>query len=230
VAGEFLEGEHLSEVRDLLTWDGKDVPLEPGAYILLAREEAFRYPWGARSRVFYIGQSGEPQVRLATHRDRIVRAAQRRGKCVYRPRIEYGVAFGAHFSFVRAGPKRSPKSLEDLLLALFARHHGSLPVANGAGARDRIRGIIDAMGCAPHAPPIVPPPGTDRFGNKIGQVNAAILKALTHEPRTPREISAATADPKKYPPARCARRLRKLIAEHPECKVVEEDGRFSIKE
>jgi hypothetical protein len=225
----FLEGEHPSPVRDLLTWGGTEVPPVPGAYILMAREEAFHYPW-APSPVFYIGQSGELQVRLTTHRDGIERATNRRGKCVYRPRIEYGAAFGALFLFVPAGPGRSPKSLEDLLLALFARHHGSLPVANGAGAWDRIRGIIDRMEYAPHAPATIARPGRDRFGNFIGTVMAAIHNALTNDPQTPEEVSAATGDPTEYYPARCDRRLRELMKKHPECKIGEADGRFFIRE
>ena len=149
----FLGGEDASPIRDLLTWNKKDVPREPGAYILMAPPEVtFRYPW-ADSSVFYIGQTCKLRSRLNRHRTGIRQAKLSRRLCVYRPRSEYGAKFGAFFSFVLAGPDTAPICLEDRFLALFARHHGSLPVANGAGAWKRIRGIIDAMGCAPHAPP-----------------------------------------------------------------------------
>jgi hypothetical protein len=63
----FLEGMLASPVSDLLTWNKKDVPREPGAYILMANSDVtFRYPW-AGSPVFYIGQTGKLRRRLYQH-------------------------------------------------------------------------------------------------------------------------------------------------------------------
>jgi hypothetical protein len=59
---------------------------------------------------------------------------------------------------------------------------------------------------------------------------ADIHNALTIEPRTPAEVSAATSDPNKYRARRCERRLLRLMREHPECKIVEASGRFFVKE
>jgi hypothetical protein len=109
----------------------------------MARPEIkFRYPRD-ESPVFYIGQAGKLRVRLYRHRTGIIQAKEGRRLCLYRATREYGAAFGAYYSFVLADVGESPKCLEDLLMARFARQYGSLPVANGAGGWKRIRGIID---------------------------------------------------------------------------------------
>jgi hypothetical protein len=143
----FLGTMTASPVRDLLTWSKSDVPKEPGAYILLARPEiSFRYP-RAESPVFYIGQASNLRGRLYRHRVGIKEAKEHRKQCLYRPTREYGASFGAFYTFVLAESGCSPKSLEDLLMARFAKGYGSLPVANGAGAWERIRRLIEGEAC-----------------------------------------------------------------------------------
>jgi hypothetical protein len=140
---DFLGDLSPAPMRDLLAWDNEQVPNAPGAYILLAGCGAtFRYPAG-ESPVFYMGQGGRLRGRLHKHLTEVRQARDARRQCLYRPRREYGAAFGAHYSFVLAPPGMLPGKLEDLLMARFARRYRSLPVANGAGAWRRIRAIID---------------------------------------------------------------------------------------
>lgn len=128
-------------VRDLLSVDLRDVPQQPGAYILMgASGFSFPYPGGA-SPVFYLGRTKNLRTRMSTHRRWIRRAKLARQLSVYRPRHEFGAAFGAHFSLVLASGF-TPQQLEDLLMANFAQKFRSLPTANGAGSWKRIRKIL----------------------------------------------------------------------------------------
>jgi hypothetical protein len=230
---EFRADEVFSVPRDLPTWDGQGVPQGPGAYILMTQKQKFLYPWRKESRVFYIGQGDPLPARLLDHRGATRQAAGPRAKCLYRQVYEYGAAFGAHFSFVSAGQGRSPKKLETLLLALFARYHGALPVANGAADWDHIREIIIDMGLPPHAPkfaPPAPPPDRDQFGNPMLGKYLPILWALTTEHKTPQEVSANTSKPWKNDADCCERRLDRIMKRHPECRVGKEGGKYFLEE
>ncbi len=143
---DFFGNLEFSPVRDLLAWRKSDVPRQPGAYLLLARPEVtFRYP-RAESPLFYIGQTKNLRRRLYNHQRGIRQASHNRRLCLYRPTREYGAAFGAHYAFVLAEAGGKPRDLEDLVMARFACHHSSLPVANGAGAWNRLRAIIKCEG------------------------------------------------------------------------------------
>jgi hypothetical protein len=117
-----------------------DTPNSPGVYLLVAKED-FMYPKG-KSRVFYIGQSTSLKNRLSEHlkRTQEVREDKRDlANPIYWPRYEYGNVFGKYYCYVKAPGKQSPKDLEDIVLARFALTYFSFPVANGAGAWNRIK-------------------------------------------------------------------------------------------
>jgi hypothetical protein len=139
---EFVGDLLASPLCDLLSADKPDAPKKtPGAYILVAGSgTVFRYPRG-ESPVFYIGKATGVRGRLLTHRKNILQAMTA-GAHVYGPVREYGAAFGAYYSFIRATDEYSPSELEDLLMARFAKRYRSLPVANSAAGWKRIRRII----------------------------------------------------------------------------------------
>lgn len=136
--------EWASEEFDFWKLDDHDIPSSPGAYIFRARGTRFQYPIGTNS-VFYIGQSKNLRQRLHDHL-RWAREARRniddRPYLLYWPRYEYLAAFGTHYLYIPTWQGMKPKSLEDILLAQFAKKHLSFPVANGAGAWKRVPSIF----------------------------------------------------------------------------------------
>jgi len=137
----FVGDLSTSPLADLLC-DNPDVPKRtPGAYILVASSGiTFRYPRG-ESPVFYIGKADRVRHRLLTHRNKIWEAMTQK-QSVYGPVGEYGAAFEARYSFIRADDQRTPEELERLLMARFARIYRGLPVANTAADWERLRQII----------------------------------------------------------------------------------------
>jgi len=116
-------------------WDllDHDVPEKRGAYVLLAASgTTFMYP-RRQSSVFYIGQARNLRRRLLQHRRFAIVARDNRKEVLYWPRYEYAAAFGARYTFILAKPREKPKTLENELLAMFAEHYRSWPVANGTG-------------------------------------------------------------------------------------------------
>jgi hypothetical protein len=110
-----------------------DIPHQGGVYILLAAPGiTFPYPQ-RRSSVFYIGQSANLRDRLLTHLHFAEEARDNRKETLYWPRYEYAAAFGARYTYLLTVPRESPKHLEDAILACFAEHYRSWPVANSAG-------------------------------------------------------------------------------------------------
>jgi hypothetical protein len=138
---KFLGGLKTSPLSDFWHLDEHDTPDLPGVYLLIAKPSVhFLYPTG-RSPVFYIGQARSLRKRLFTHLtfSRHVRDDRRASNApLYWPRYEYGGAFGARYCFIRTHQGRTSKDLEDIVLARFAKRYRSFPVANGAGAWNRI--------------------------------------------------------------------------------------------
>jgi hypothetical protein len=114
-----------------------DIPTLPGAYVLAANNW-FTYPAG-KSPVFYIGQASNLRRRLMNHLKfaEHVRDNERRGSMYY-SRYEYAGAFGARYTYVRTWQRLSPKALEELLMASFAKRYRAFPIANGAGSWNRL--------------------------------------------------------------------------------------------
>jgi hypothetical protein len=117
-----------------------EIPAASGAYVLAA-DKWFSYPAG-KSPVFYIGQARNLRKRLLTHLTFAthVRERDRRGLSMYYPRYEYAGAFGARYAFLRTWQRLSPRALEEKLMVAFARRYRAFPLANSAGAWNRLNG------------------------------------------------------------------------------------------
>ncbi len=122
---------------DLLQWNKDDMPIGPGVYILLARQ-SFEYPRGS-SPVFYIGKADRLRRRLRQHKRGILRASGDRKHAIYLPPYEYGATFGANVAVIHS---TEPQQTEFLLLAHFAKMYRSLPVANNAVNRRKLRRLF----------------------------------------------------------------------------------------
>ena len=92
--------------------------------------------------MFYIGQSANLRRRLRDHLKFATEAKYDRQYLLYWPRYEYCAAFGTHYCYVRTWQGLKPKALEDVVMANFAKKHGSFPVANSAGSWNRIQHIL----------------------------------------------------------------------------------------
>jgi hypothetical protein len=138
---QFLDGLKVSRMADFWSLEGPDIPASPGVYLLVAKPSVhFIYPAG-RSPIFYIGQARSLRQRLLRHRTYSVHVREERrqpSSPLYWPRYEYAGAHGARYCYIRTWPGCTPKALEDTVLARFARRYRSFPVANGAGAWNRI--------------------------------------------------------------------------------------------
>jgi predicted GIY-YIG superfamily endonuclease len=112
-----------------------EIPESPGAYILLANTD-FLYPNG-KSPIYYIGQTKNLRQRLRTHLKHSLGAQKKldeREYYLYYPRYEYAAKFGKSYMYMQTWQGKTPKSLEDDLLAYFAKYYFSFPVANSAGS------------------------------------------------------------------------------------------------
>jgi hypothetical protein len=138
----FIKGTTPTPPKPLASLPQQEVPDRPGVYILTAEGRfRFRYPNGA-SPIYYIGQASSLRERLLEHLKFMQEARDRRKLLLYYPRYEYAAVVGARYSFVRTWQGLSPKALEDIVMAHFARRFGCWPVANGAGAWNRLEGVL----------------------------------------------------------------------------------------
>jgi hypothetical protein len=116
-----------------------DIPSKPGVYLLIAESVSFRHPVG-KSRIYYIGQTNNLKRRLVGHLKwhTDARKKKRHSYSLLEPRHEYGGVYGGRYCFIPTWHGLSARSLEETVLARFARHYHTFPVANGAGAWRRI--------------------------------------------------------------------------------------------
>jgi hypothetical protein len=138
---QFLNGLKVSRMANFWSLDDHDIPALPGAYLLVAKSSVhFLYPAG-RSPIFYIGLARSLRQRLQRHR---LYAGHRRdgyrqpSAPLYWPRYEYAGAFGARYCYIRTWSGCTPKALEDIVLARFQKRYHARPVANSAGAWNRV--------------------------------------------------------------------------------------------
>jgi hypothetical protein len=124
--------EHVS-VRDFWKLKEHNLPQEAGVYFLLALPGlTFMYP-RRRSSVFYIGKANNLRERLYSHLRYAEEAREDRRYTLYWPYYEYAATIGARYTFILAKPRHDPRELEENVLASFAEHYRSWPVANGVG-------------------------------------------------------------------------------------------------
>jgi len=130
----FLDDGMLNApVRYLTDIRYHDVPTGGGAYVLLAEPGiTFIYP-RRRSSTFYIGQASNLRRRLMQHARYSYEARNARRRTLYWPMYEYAAAFGCRYTFLRTQGVQTPDQLEEYILAMFAEHYRSWPVANGSG-------------------------------------------------------------------------------------------------
>ncbi len=115
-----------------------DVPHKRGVYVLLARTGVrFSYPRG-RSPVFYIGMSSDLHTRLSTHAKYSLEAAEDRKYTLYYAVYEYAAAFGCRYTYMLLRPGERAAHVESCLLAMFAEHYRSWPVANTKGGWEHL--------------------------------------------------------------------------------------------
>jgi hypothetical protein len=142
VITDFIQDYGVSNLKDFWECDQHDIPATPGAYLLIARGDThFHYPLG-QSPVFYIGQSKNLRTRLLTHLKYAKQAREDRVENLYWPRYEYAAIFGGRYCFVRTWQGLGPRSLEELIMARFAKKYRSFPIANGSGSWNRVNKII----------------------------------------------------------------------------------------
>lgn len=116
----------------------KDIPSSSGAYIIYADDKKFSYPKG-ESSVFYIGMSQNLRQRITTHKKRTREVNDQQMDW---PRYEYAATCNARIIWIKTWQGMTPKSLEDHLLAHFAKKYKSFPVANGVGAWNKINAVF----------------------------------------------------------------------------------------
>lgn len=139
----FLNGLETSPIKDYWKMEDEDIPQTPGVYILLSKPSiSFQYPRG-RSPIYYIGQASNLRQRLREHLKHSCQAKNKNARKLnlYWPRYEYAATFGGCYTFVQTWKGMTPKNLEDLILARFAEQYRSFPVANGAGAWNKIKSL-----------------------------------------------------------------------------------------
>src|SRR5271170_2472567 len=136
--------DRFSPIADLWEFAEHGVPATPGVYMLVAKPSIrFRYPAGWSS-VYYIGHTHSLHRRLSGHlswHDK----ARKNTRGIYtlvEPRHEYGGAFGQRYCFIKTWRGLKSRSLEDIVLAEFAKFYRAFPVANGAGAWKRIEQFV----------------------------------------------------------------------------------------
>lgn len=135
---DFIKDLNSSGLRDFWKISSHDIPSSPGAYILVARGDShFSYPQ-RKSPIYYIGQSRNLRGRLDTHLKYALEAKGDRQLHLYWPRYEFAAVYGGRYCFVRTWQGLSPKALEEILLARFAKKHRCFPIANGSGSWNRI--------------------------------------------------------------------------------------------
>lgn len=141
---DFLEDRKLeclvSKVANFWKVREHDLPIKAGVYILVAKRGVkFRYPRG-KSSIYYIGQGSSLKRRLCQHWrwHNEVKKNKRKVFPLYEARYEYGGKFGGRYCYIKTWSGMSPKGLEDIVLARFAKRFRTFPVANSAAAWNRI--------------------------------------------------------------------------------------------
>lgn len=115
---------------DLLGDEGEEnqIPDAGGAYVIGTAGTMLTYPWGT-SPIFYIGSSTNLSQRLSGHRNSMLEARNDWYE-YWKPRHQYGAAFGAHVArYSQFGG--IPKNVESRLIGAFYYTFGALPSANG---------------------------------------------------------------------------------------------------
>lgn len=134
---QFLEGLKTSPFSDFWRLTEHEVPDSPGVYVLAARSSIhYRYPSG-NSPIFYIGQAKSLRARLRTHYKFAMQSRDDRRIPLYWPRYEFAAKHGGRYCYIKTWRGLSPKSLEDLVLARFAKRYLSFPIANARGLGKR---------------------------------------------------------------------------------------------
>lgn len=103
-----------------------------GVYVLGSSDKTdFIYPWGS-SPIFYIGKSAGLSKRLSAHRRYILNAYNDHDKKYWKPKNQYGAAFGATTAVFYSKKNESVDDLEANMIKLFYDAYGAIPTANGA--------------------------------------------------------------------------------------------------
>ena len=112
-----------------------EIPAKKGAYIIISDQQKFIYPNG-RSRVIYIGTSGNLRQRLTKHHRICTMIGEltrtERKQDWYYSRYQYTASFGGKVYWFTTRGSQLEKNLEEKLLALFYERYHALPVGNGA--------------------------------------------------------------------------------------------------
>lgn len=139
---DFMKDIEHSGLKDFWKLKEHDIPTSPGAYILIAQGHShFSYPIG-KSPIYYIGQSKNLRSRLREHLKYSDQAKNNRQLNLYWPRYEFSAVYGGRYCFMSTWQGLTPKGLEEILLANFAKKHRSFPVSNGSGSWKRIGELI----------------------------------------------------------------------------------------
>ena len=137
--GDF-DSSPLSGLSNFWRLENHDVPDAPGVYFLVAKPGVrVTYPTGT-SPIYYIGQASSLRNRLLGHLDFTthVRENRRTTSPLYWRVYEYGGVHGGRYCYMRTWRGVTPKALEDIVLARFAKRYRAFPVANNAGAWNRV--------------------------------------------------------------------------------------------
>lgn len=121
------------EIFDLYNDDWKsNFENQEGVYILGSSDNTtFTYPWGS-SPIFYIGKSINLMKRLRSHRNYILKAAEDHNSRKFRPKNQYGAAFGADTAIFYLNDFGDLGNYESKMITDFYDTYGSIPVGNGA--------------------------------------------------------------------------------------------------
>ena len=125
--------EWPDEIFDLYDEDWKlKFENQDGVYILGSSDNTmFTYPWGS-SPIFYIGKSVNLMKRLRSHRKGILQAAEDHNSKYFRPKNQYGAAFGADTAVFYLHDFEDLGKYESKMITDFYDTYGSIPVGNGA--------------------------------------------------------------------------------------------------
>jgi hypothetical protein len=146
----FLEdfGRERSRMKNFWKLECHEIPSSSGVYLLVAKAGIeFQYPEG-KSPIYYIGKADSLRRRLLQHLKLHLEVKSRNVEeedFLNRPRHEYGAVFGGGYCFIKTWSGMTPKNLEDEVLALFAKKYRSFPVANSAGAWNRIEKVFEKI-------------------------------------------------------------------------------------
>lgn len=142
---EFVGGRNPRILGNLDEIDIRQVPIEPGAYVLIAVKGQFKY-LGGMSSVFYIGKASKLRQRLRRHKRKFKEATNKnRSHPIYRPVTEYAAEYGAIVAVLQADEETCERELEFLLLAEFVAKFRGLPIANHAVNWRKVREYLKKL-------------------------------------------------------------------------------------